>query len=99
MTFANSTFRRLFFLALSALAVCSPPAFAQDQVINVYFKPVEDTGRLEDLRAQIDRYDAEIVRLVIERARVLKGRWPVSSRPLWKMAAIFGLSREWRSPI
>jgi hypothetical protein len=43
MTFANSTFRRLFFLALSALAACSPPAFAQDQVINVYFKPVEDT--------------------------------------------------------
>ena len=40
MTFANSTFRRLFFLAL---AVWSPPAFAQDQVINVYFKPVEDT--------------------------------------------------------
>jgi hypothetical protein len=43
MTFANSTFRRLFFLALSVLAVCSPPAFAQDQIINVYFKPVEDT--------------------------------------------------------
>jgi monofunctional chorismate mutase len=35
-------------------------------------KPVEDTGRLEDLRAQIDRYDAEIVRLVIERAKVAR---------------------------
>jgi len=32
-------------------------------------KPVEGTSRVEDLRAQIDRFDAEIVRLVNERAK------------------------------
>jgi hypothetical protein len=41
MMFANPTFRRLAFVAFSALAVYAPPASAQDQVINVYFDPPE----------------------------------------------------------
>lgn len=33
-------------------------------------KPIEAARRIEDLRRQIDRFDAEIARLVNERAKV-----------------------------
>jgi monofunctional chorismate mutase len=33
-------------------------------------KPIEGTSQIEDLRTQIDMFDAEIARLVTERARV-----------------------------
>jgi chorismate mutase len=33
-------------------------------------KSLEGTGRIEDLRTQIDRFDDEILRLVNERAKV-----------------------------